>query len=158
MQWLRSPAETAPRDAQDLAPIRIFTDEIELDGYVAPAGQRITDILLRGQDIAFLPSGADASPDNWILISPSEILLVAPPPLARRGRWPEPRDKRTVWLRVGDYRVCGTAHLAPGVDPETLGRRQSFLPLTDARVGDVRFAVVIVNLARAALERATATA
>lgn len=149
MPWLRGATEAAPRDSRELAPIRIFTDLIELTGFVAPAGQRITDILLRGQDVAFLPSGADVEPENWILISPNEILLVAPPPLATRAAWRERRDRRAIALCVGRYRVNGTAHLAPGVEPSHLASRAGFLPLTDAHVDEERFSVVIVNLARA---------
>ena len=152
MPWLRGATEAAPRDSRALAPIRIFTELIELTGYVAPAGQRITDILLRGQDIAFLPAGADAEPENWILISPTDILFVAPPPLAPRAPWRERRDRRPIALCIGRYRVKGTAHLAPGVEPSQLAARPGFLPLTDARVGDGRFSVVIVNLSRAVVD------
>jgi hypothetical protein len=152
MPWLRGATETAPRDSRELAPIRIFTDLIELSGFVAPAGQRITDILLRGQDVPFLPAGADAEPENWILISPTDILCVAPPPLAPRAPWRERRDRRAIALCVGRYRVKGTAHLAAGVEPSQLTARPGFLPLTDARVGDERFSVVIVNLAQAVVD------
>ena len=149
MPWLRGVTEAAPRDSRALAPIRIFTDLIELTGFVAPAGQRITDILLRGQDVAFLPAGAELEPENWILISPTEILFVAPPPLGPRAAWRERRDQREIALCVGRYRVKGTAHLAPGVEPSQLTSRPGFLPLTDARVDAERFSVVIVNLSRA---------
>ncbi|HET6380168.1 MAG TPA: ATP-binding cassette domain-containing protein [candidate division Zixibacteria bacterium] len=40
-----------------------------------------------GQDLAFLPAGAEASPDNWIMVSPSDILVVVPPPLPTRPDW-----------------------------------------------------------------------
>jgi hypothetical protein len=149
MPWLRGATEVAPRDSRELAPIRIFTDLIELTGFVAPAGQRITDILLRGQDVAFLPAGARVEPENWILISPADILLVAPPPLSPRAPWRERRDRHAISLCVGRYRVRGIAHLAPGVEPSQLASRAGYLPLTDARVDDERFSVVIVNLARA---------
>ena len=152
MPWLRGATEAPPRDTGPLAPIRIFTDLIELTGFVAPAGQRITDILLRGQDVAFLPTGADSDPENWILIAPTEILLVAPPPLGPRAAWRERRDRRPMALCVGRYRVSGTAHLAPAVEPSLLTSRPGFLPLTDARVEAERFSVVIVNLAGAVVD------
>ena len=53
---------------------------------------------------------------------------------------------------MGRYRVRGTAHLAPGVEPAQLPSRPGFLPLTDARVDEERFSVVIVNLARAVID------
>ena len=152
MPWLHGATEVAPGDRRALAPIRIFTELIELTGFVAPAGQRITDMLLRGQDVAFLPAGADAEPENWILISPADILFVAPPPLAPRAPWRERRDRRFVALCVGTYRVRGTAHLAAGVEPSQLTMRPGFLPLTDALVDEERFSVVIVNLARAMID------
>jgi hypothetical protein len=156
MRWLRGIAEETP-ETGELAPIRIFADEIELIGFVAPAGQRITDMLLRGQDLAFLPRGADPEPMNWLSISPHEMLMVVPPPLQRRTTWLAERDLRTVSLCVGPYRVRGTIHLAPGDDLAVdLRRRQSFLPLTRAQIdGDGasdRVEVVIVNLARARVE------
>jgi hypothetical protein len=57
-----------------------------------------------------------------------------------------------VALCVGRYRVRGTAHLAPGVEPSQLPSRPGFLPLTDAHVDEERFSVVIVNLARAVID------
>jgi len=157
MRWLRGTAE-ATRERGDLAPIRIFADEIELIGFVAPTGQRITDMLLRGQDLAFLPRGADPEPANWVWISSRDIVMVVPPPLVGRRAWPEPRDLRSVSLRVAEYRVHGTMHLVPGDELGVdLRRRQPFLPLTAARVESParseRFDVVIVNTARARVER-----
>jgi hypothetical protein len=152
MPSLHGATEVATRESRVLAPIRIFTDLIELTGRVAPAGQRITDILLRGQDLAFLPAGAAPEPENWILIAPTDILFVSPPPMAPRAPWRARRDQRAVALCVGRYRVRGTAHLAPGVEPAQLPSRPGFLPLTDARVDEERFSVVIVNLARAVID------
>ena len=87
MPSLHGATEVATRNSRELAPIQIFTDLIELTGRVAPAGQRITDILLRGQDLAFLPAGAAPEPENWILIAPTDILFVSPPPMAPRAPW-----------------------------------------------------------------------
>lgn len=138
--------------AEGLAPIRIFTAEMELDGFVAPAGQRITDILLRGQDLPFLPAGAETRPENWISISPTEILMAAPPPLPRRGPWPARHEKRSVSFRVGMYVVDGTAHVrADGGWRSDVAERPTFVPLTDAELTRSgadereRYAVLIVN-------------
>lgn len=146
----------AGRDGEMLAPIRIFTSEIELDGFVATAGQRITDILLRGQDLAFLPRGAEALPEHWISVSPAEILIAAPPPLPPRAPWRTRQEKRRVAVRVGSYSVTGTAHLHPGCSIAEVSARQSFVPLTDAQLnrdadGGERYSVLIVNLSRAAV-------
>ena len=151
--WRR--AADASSDAQrgQLAPILIATADVELVGHVAPTGQRITDMLLRGQDLAFLPSGAPEEPANWITIGPTEILFVAPPPLATTSGWRADRNRREVTVRVGPYRVRGTAHLAPEADDvRGLRATQPFLPLTQARVRreasdhEEPHEVVIVNL------------
>lgn len=51
MRWLRGGQQRATRVDQRLDPIRILTPVLELEGFVAPTGQRITDLLLRGQDL-----------------------------------------------------------------------------------------------------------
>ncbi len=148
-----------------LDPILIATDEIELVGAVAPTGQRITDLLLRGQDLAFLPHGADPAPDAWISISPSDILWVAPPPLPDRdGAVASRVAGERIFVRIGRYRIIGVAHLAPAtVIDHRLAIQRPFLPLTGASVArEAEHAtaavedmdVVIVNLARASDLRA----
>src|SRR3990170_3162151 len=106
MRWLAGD-RGEPRDRLD--PIRIFTTELELRGFVASTGQLVTDILLRGEDLAFLPIGAPEVPDRWIRVSPPEILLVAPPPLATRSTWRPTRDRLPLALRIGPYRAGGRA-------------------------------------------------
>lgn len=144
-----------------LEPIRIATDLMELDGSVAPTGQRITDMLLRGQDVAFLPRGADPAPETWIAVAPADILWVIPPPLPPRRGWQSSPGEVRLHVRIGPYRLIGCAHLSPGTKIEHgLGVAHPFLPLTaasigrdgDQRIEDVE--VVIVNLARAWEHRA----
>ena len=155
LRWLRAPERTAD-PANGLDPIRIFTTEIELSGFVAPAGQRVTDMLLRGQDLAFLPAGAAVAPEHWVSVSPADILFVVPPPLPRAGGWQKARKLHRVRVHVPGYEVTGTGHLDPGYEPGAdLAGRQSFLPMTSAEIardGGVTEAldVVIVNLRRAA--------
>ena len=145
-----------PPDTATLDPIRIATDVIELVGSVAPTGQRVTDMLLRGQDVAFLPRGAEPMPEAWIAVAAVDILWVLPPPLPpRRGARSSPAQAR-LHVRIGPYRLIGSAHLAPGAPIDRgLAAAHPFLPLTDATVGREGQArvedvdVVIVNLARA---------
>ena len=151
MPFLSSHAPSAERRA-DLDPIRIVTDAIELVGFVAPTGQRVTDMLLRGQDLAFLPAGAEETPDAWISVAPADVLFVVPPPLPARPDWRSPADSDGAFVRVGPYRLIGTAHRR--VTP-TMGAQQAFLPLTSVSISrdgereteDVE--VAIVNLLRA---------
>ena len=159
-------SRSTPAPAPDtLAAILIATDEIELVGTVAPTGQRITDLLLRGQDLAFLPHGADPAPDAWISISPPDILWVAPPPLPDRdGAVASRSSGQRIFVRIGPYRIIGVAHLAPATSIDhRLAIQRPFLPLTSASVaretehasGAVEdMDVVIVNLARASDRRA----
>ena len=152
MRWLRSGTQHEKGPDQPLEPVRILTPDLALNGFVAPTGQRITDILLRGQDLAFLPAGADPDPANWVLIAPTDLLVVIPPPLGRRRGWQERVERRGAAVLIGPYRVTGKAHLRPGepLDQE-FRARQPFLPLTEAAIQGAdgsteRVDVAIVNL------------
>lgn len=154
MRWLRRRERTMSADDSTLGPIRIITKDIELRGHVAAAGQRITDLLLRGQDLAFLPAGAEPRPEHWLAVATSDILFVVPPPMPSRHGGGRGRDVRQVRVTIGPYRITGDAHLGSDVNLDAdLAARQPFLPLTSAavsRVGDTpdeAFDVVIVSLA-----------
>ena len=151
------PATNAPFG---LEPIRIATDELVLVGFVAPTGQRVTDMLLRGHDLAFLPAGADAVPDAWIAVAPADVLWVVPPPLPPRPGWRPSRAEARLFVRVGRYRVIGSAHVPPEVPIDhRLATSHPFLPLTAASIAtdgagapeDVD--VAIVNLSRSTEQR-----
>jgi hypothetical protein len=139
------------RKRLDLDPIRIFTPLVELQGFVAPTGQRITDILLRGEELSFLPAGADATPDNWLLVAPADVLVVIPPPLPRRPAWMEAVEPVPIVVEIGRNSVTGRAHLRRGEPAnETLSERHPFLPMTDATISwdgvSEAVDVAIVNL------------
>ena len=141
----------------ELAPITIFTPDMELQGFVAPTGQRITDMLLRGQDLAFLPAGASQEPENWLMIGATDVLLAVPPPLASPSPWQESRQLQRLLIRLPGHEVTGIAHLpADQASQPDRSRLPSFLPLTDAEVATSqthatqRFDVVIVNVERSA--------
>ncbi len=112
-------------------------------------------MLLRGQDVAFLPSGAEPTPETWIAVEPSDILWVVPPPLAPRVATLQTTRRARLHVRIGSYRLLGVAHLADdGPVDRHLAIAHPFLPLTDASIGREGAAsvedvdVVIVNLAR----------
>jgi hypothetical protein len=149
VRWLRSGRDKRPDSHLDA--IRIFTAALELRGFVAPTGQRITDILLRGQDLAFLPEGADEAPENWVMFAPSDILFVVPPALPKRAALRTKSTLRDVFVEVDPYRVTGTAHLAAEeVLDDEYRQRQPFVALTGAKVewrgNELKFDVAIVNL------------
>jgi hypothetical protein len=137
---------------EGLEPIRIVLAEGERRGWVRTEGQRMTDILQSGEPFAFLDGSLD--PAAWLEVFPDEVLLVVPPPHVSAPDLRLPRNRTEVTIRVGDYRVLGTAHLRPGEqDDPMLRATRRFLPLTDAVVsrGDEAeepLEVVIVNLRR----------
>ena len=152
MRWRPSGASPGKGAAAELEPVRILTIELLLEGFVASSGQRITDILLRGDGLPFLPDGADPDPDHWVLIAPDDLLAVIPPPLRSP---PVPHEQvilRPAFADTGPYRITGAAHLRSNETlDEGFRRRQPFLPLTTATIthrdrpsDDV--SVVIVNL------------
>jgi hypothetical protein len=143
--------EPPPRVVEPLEPIRIFLVDADLSGLVRPSSERTTDTLRRGKPLVFLPAGAN--PDEWMEIPAQNVLMVVPPPLARRFWKREQRVQRPVTLRVGPYAAAGTAYLRPGQEDDLFLRAtRPFMPLTDAAVGLAdeshrdRVETVIVNL------------
>lgn len=135
-----------------LEPIRVYARDIEVVGWVTPAGERITDLLHRGAELTFLPDGANPDDDDsWLTLVAESVLFVIPPPHVSPPEKRLHRQTQRVRLRVAKYTLYGTAHLRPGFEQDLMLRAtQPFLPLTDAVVvsdeGETRHEVVIVNL------------
>jgi hypothetical protein len=135
----------------DLEPIRLVTEELDLTGWVRKQDQRMTDILQSGEPFSFLPAGAN---QGWTEVFPDELTLVVPPPHVSPPAVRLPTNQHGVMIRTGSYQVAGTAHLRPGeLDDPILRATRRFLPLTKAtfRHGDgpdQTAEVVIVNLRR----------
>jgi hypothetical protein len=146
--------QAGPPPEPQLEPIRVYARDIEVAGWVTPSGERITDILQHGGELAFLPEGADASdPDAWLTLVASGVLIVVPPPHVSAPEKRLHRQQEQVMIRVGPYVVTGTAHLKPGFEQDLFLRAtQPFLPVTDATLASetspdgVHHDVVIVNL------------
>jgi hypothetical protein len=156
MDWLlgRRRASEPPRvEPPDLQPIRLYSAETVFAASVHPGGERITDILQRGDELLVLPQGADhQDPDAWLAVNPDALLAVVPPPHVSPPELRLHRQREEVEIRTGPYRITGTAHLRPGQEQDPFVRAtRPFLPLTDALVQRAdgppeRFDVVIVNL------------
>lgn len=145
--------DSPPEPAHELQPIRIYTRDVVVAGWVRPSDERMTDRLHRGQELDVLPDGADpAAPESWISLAASGVLMVIPPPHVSPPEKRLHRQTQQVLIRIGEYMVSGTAHLKPGFEQDLFLRAtQPFLPLTDAVIateaGEAPFDVVIVNLA-----------
>lgn len=156
MDWLfrrRSAPEPPEVEPPELQPIRLYSSETVFAAWVHPAGERITDILQRGDELAVLPDGADyRDPDAWLVVNPDALLAVVPPPHVSPPELRLHRQREAVQIRTGPYLISGTAHLRPGQEQDPFIRAtQPFLPLTDALVQrdddpPEQFDVVIVNL------------
>jgi hypothetical protein len=116
-----------------LQPIRLFTADRCIEGWVVAAEERITDLLNQRESIRVC---VDAANDAWDTVSRDDLLLVAPPAQVSNPQRRVHRRKHRLLALVGPYVVNGVAHLAPGtdLDPYLLRTRQRFLPMTNATV------------------------
>jgi len=136
---------------EDLEPIRLVTEDLDLHGWVRTQGQRMTDVLQSGEPFMFLPDGVN---QGWTEVFPDELTLVVPPPHVSPPAVRLPTNQHGVLVRAGSYRVSGTAHMRPGeLDDPILRATRRFLPLTSATFGrgespEETAEVVIVNLRR----------
>lgn len=156
MDWLlrrRSTAEPPKVGPPDLQPIRLYAADAVVAGWVHPAGERITDLLQRREELLVLPEGANQDdPDAWRSLDSDLLLLVVPPPHVSPPELRVHRQREAVLVRIGPYAVTGTAHLKPGEEEDLFFRAtHPFLPLTDAVIErpdapPERHDVVIVNL------------
>lgn len=135
----------------DLEPIRLITEDLDLKGWVRTQDQRMTDILQSGEPFSFLPAGDN---QGWTEVFPDELTLVVPPPHVSLPTLRLPTNQNAMLLRAGSYHIGGTAHLRPGeLEDPILRATRRFLPLTNVtfRRGDEpdqTAEVAIVNLRR----------
>lgn len=135
----------------ELEPIRLITEDLDLKGWVRTEGQRMTDILQGSEPFLFLAAGEN---QGWTEVFPDELTLVVPPPHISQPAVRLPTNQHGVQVRAGSYQVSGTAHLRPGeLDDPILRAVRRFLPITRATFvrGDgpeEEAEVVIVNLRR----------
>jgi hypothetical protein len=139
-----------------LGPIHIVTRDADAVGWFAPRGERLTDILQRGDQLIFFPEHARREPaKSWMRVTTDALLFVVPPPHVSPPERRLHRQRQGVLVRVGPYTITGTAHLRPGFEHDLwLRSTQPFLPLTEALVTrgpeePRRFDVVIVNMREA---------
>lgn len=172
--WRRGPGPSATHGSSaiasspELAPIEIYTADSRIVGWIAPDGQRVTDLLNSQDELRLwrpssertdetgMPAVADelgGTSGEWETLATARVVLAMPPEWRASRQLRLHRRLRRAALAAGPFSITGNIHLANGVQvgPHLL-RGQGFLPLTDAyflRNGDPSFehvvSVVIVN-------------
>ena len=159
--------------APELAPIELYTADSRIVGWIAPNGQRVTDLLTNQAELRLwrpspgplddtsAPSGNGKLPgDNgeWESLPTARVILAMPPEWRASRQLRLHRRLRRAAVVAGPFNVTGNVHLPPGAEVGLhLVRSQSFVPLTDAYIlhnGEPPFehvvSVVIVNSAHVA--------
>jgi len=177
--WRRGPGPSATQGsaavalAPELAPIEIYTADSRIVGWIAPQGQRVTDLLSTRDELRLwrpnpgpldettLPSTNGALPGDkgeWESLPTARVLLAMPPEWRASRQLRLHRRLRRAAVVAGPFNITGNVHLHPGVEIGLhLLRSQPFVPLTDAHIlhgGEPSFehvvSVVIVNSAHVA--------
>jgi len=174
--WRRGPGSSATQGsaalaaAPELAPIELYTADSRIVGWIAPEGQRVTDVLNNQDELRLwrpspgpldavaLPSANGSLPgDNgeWESLATAKVILAMPPEWRASRQLRLHRRLRRAAVIAGPFNVTGNVHLHPGVEVGLhLVRNQSFVPLTDAYIlhnGEPPFehvvSVVLINSA-----------
>ena len=159
--------------APELAPIELYTADSRIVGWIAPNGQRATDLLSSQDELRLwrpspgpldetsVPSANGKVPgDNgeWESLPTAQVILAMPPEWRASRQLRLHRRLRRAAMIAGPFNVTGNVHLPPGVEVGLhLVRSHAFVPLTDAYIlhnGEPPFehvvSVVIVNGAHVA--------
>jgi hypothetical protein len=152
--WRRGPGPTAVQGSAaiaavaELAPIELYTADARIVGWIAPNGQRVTD-LLNDQDELRLwrpspgaldetaphPTVEPGDQGEWESLATARVILAMPPEWRASRQLRLHRRLRRAAITAGPFNVTGNIHLAPGVEVGLhLVRTPSFLPLTDAYI------------------------
>jgi hypothetical protein len=152
--WRRGPGPSATQGsaaiaaAPELAPIELYTADARIVGWIAPNGQRVTDLLSTRDELRlWRPSPgplderhppqaglqADGEAGDWESLPTARVILAMPPEWRASRQLRLHKRLRRAALAAGPFSVTGNIHLHPGVEvgPHLL-RSASFLPLTDA--------------------------
>ena len=164
---------TALAVAPELAPIELYTADSRIVGWIAPHGQRVTDLLSsqdelrlwrpspgRLDDTNAASANGKVPGDNgeWESLPTAQVILAMPPEWRASRQLRLHRRLRRAAVVAGPFSVTGNVHLPPGAEVGLhVVRSQSFVPLTDAYIlhsGEPPFehvvSVVIVNSAHVA--------
>ncbi len=177
--WRRGPGPSATQGSAavamspDLAPIELYTADARIVGWIAPNGQRVTDLLSSQDELRLWRPSPGAMDDRsmpvpepgmpgdngeWESLATDRVILAMPPEWRASRQLRLHRRLRRAACLAGPFNVTGNVHLAPGVEVGLhLLRSQRFIPLTDAYIlhdGEPPFehvvSVAIVNSAHVA--------
>src|SRR5687768_10575165 len=145
---------------------RSYTADSRIVGWIAPNGQRVTDLLSESDELRlWQPSPGpldetgvpavkpDGGGGEWQSLATAQVILAMPPEWRASRQLRLHRRLRRAAVVAGPFSITGNVHLPPGseIGPH-LVRGQSFLPLTDAYIlhnGEPPFehvvSVVLVN-------------
>ena len=141
MFWRRNRSDDPKRGTSEhdsravLQPVRIFTTDSTIAGWIDIAGQRLSDVL-NVEDLLSVSRSDRPDESDWFVIE-RDAMLIAVPPAHRSDRIMRVhRVKRRISVLTGHYVVRGVVHLVAGIglDPFLARSTQHFLPLTEAWV------------------------
>jgi hypothetical protein len=177
--WRRGPAPSATQGsaaiavAPELAAIELYTSDARIVGWIAPNGQRVTDLLSSQTELRLwrpspgaldetgmpIPNGVEpGASGEWQSLATARVILAMPPEWRASRQLRLHRRLRRAAILAGPFNVTGNVHVPPGVEVGLhLLRTQAFVPLTDAYLlhnGEPPFehvvSVVLVNSAHVA--------
>ncbi|MEA2652318.1 MAG: hypothetical protein QOI85_2039, partial [Chloroflexota bacterium] len=117
--------------APELAPIELYTAESRIVGWIAPNGQRVTDLLSSQDELRLwrpspgplddtsLPStNGKVLGDNgeWESLPTAQVILAMPPEWRASRQLRLHRRLRRAAVTAGPFSVTGNVHLPPGVE------------------------------------------
>jgi hypothetical protein len=177
--WRRGPVPSGTQGsaavamAPELAPIELYTADSRIVGWIAPNGQRVTDLLSSQTELRLwrpspgaldetgmpTPNGVEpGASGEWQSLATARVILAMPPEWRASRQLRLHRRLRRAAILAGPFNVTGNVHVPPGVEVGLhLVRTQAFVPLTDAYIlhnGEPPFehvvSVVLVNGAHVA--------
>ena len=138
MFWKRrheSEPEPVAGQPSELEPVRIYTADAVIEGWVNLRHQRLSDVLNIEELLSVAPNPHPLDRD-WFVVEREDMLLAVPPPHTSDRSMRPHRVKRPILAQIGPYVIRGKAHLIAGIDLDRFLARsgQYFLPVTEAWV------------------------
>jgi len=163
--WRRGPGPTATQGsaalaaAPELAPIELYTADARIVGWIAPNGQRVTDLLSTKDELRLWrpspgpldemgpPTEADAARADengeWESLATARVILAMPPEWRASRQLRLHKRLRRAALAAGPFSVTGNIHLQPGVSTPLPQDRKAALAQEPWRVKSISSGIII---------------